>query len=203
MRKLRHPHQAMEMSDLVANEWYRTPTLYRDGHLWDFKTYLLLGVVLDSPRAALGHEEPDASLFFRVPPHPGTYSGSATPCLLTVHKDGWFGRAVADYPPPPGDLLDAPTLCYWNARGEWQGWDHMASYLGEPRPDCGDKGDMHCIMVPEAAWLADPRIHVVDWINPDDTVVRAGGRPSGDLSDPLAGARRRTDDNLRRFFGFG
>ena len=187
-RKLRHPHQVMEASELVVNEWYRTPTLYRDGHMWDHKAFLLLGRVRSTPRAALGHK--DVSV-----------GGGATPGLLTIHEDGWFGRPILEYPPPEGDLFGTPTLYYWNMRGDTRGWDHLASYLGEPRPGHGDDAKMHCIMVPEAAWLADPRMHVVDWINPGDAVVRAAGRLSGDPSDPMAGARRRTEENLRWLFG--
>jgi len=93
-RKLRHPHQVMEASELVINRWYRTPTLYRDGHMWDFRSHLLLGRVRDTPRAALGHEDVSVNLFFRPPKHSGVYGGAATPGLLTFRppKVGTTGR---------------------------------------------------------------------------------------------------------------
>ena len=57
---------------------------------------------------------------------------------------------------------------------------------------------MHCIMVPDTAWAADPVMHVVDWINPDDTVVRVGG----DWTSEEAKLRAKRDAAMRKTLGF-
>jgi len=184
-RKLRHPHQATELSELSPGASYAFVVLVDSR--WgrpEHQDYVMLGVVRDSFASILARgdrgETPEA--FFDIPPgsHPG---------FVTVHMDGWF-RFGSD--PIPDD---EPTLVYWDPAGLRTGWDDMESYLGETeRPDAA----MHCVAVPSAEWALDPRVHVVDWINPDDTVARAAPHWAGEE----ARLRGKRDRALRRLLGF-
>jgi len=71
----------------------------------------------------------------------------------------------------------------------------VSSYLGE-EPAPGTVG-MHCVVVPSAEWDRDPRVHVVDWVNPDGAVARAGG-----WADEERRLRARRDAAMRRACGF-
>ena len=55
----------------------------------------------------------------------------------------------------------------------------------------------HQIFVPAVDWATDPRIHVVDWVNPDD-VCEAGLT----WAEEEAKLQKRKDDAMRKALGF-
>ena len=182
-RKLRHPHQATGLSELSPGASYAMVMTWRGSPHIDRADRVMLGEVRDSPRSIASRGGEDVRAFFDLPPgdHPG---------FLTAHLDGWFSfhRGLSPC---------EPSLVYWEPSGHRSGWDDIPTFLGE---DEEHDGKMHCIVVPSAEWDADPRVHVVDWVNPDDVVRRAA--PSVCWADEEARLRAKRDEAMRRACGF-
>lgn len=157
-RKVRHPHQALEASEMVVGELYAFIRAYENGV--DYAAHYTMGGVFDDTRAAavrLGHDldsagEPEIEMLI---------AGVGAGAIVTVHMDGWRDG---------GDETD-PTLMYWReCMGRGLGWDMMWSYLG-PERERADSA--HTLVVPSQRWADDPRLHVANWSNPDGVVERA------------------------------
>ena len=194
--KRRHPMQVMDAAKLVVGDVYVVVICYKDDddlHLYEERC---LAVVANTeqllmnrgrwrgPAHGCNEYELDDLLdakpaFIDTMDLQPAMKKSITP--FTVHLDGW----VPDEPPSQS----APMIVDWtNLNGTiscecvWE-FSH-------------DGTCSHTIIVPVAAWLSDPRIHVLDWVNPDDVVV-----PLGTILGSEKAARKKTDDNLRRIFG--
>lgn len=198
--KRRHPAQIMNAADLIVGEVYALVTRWEDGTTDLFEQHCL-AVVADTERLlrkrgrwhgqANGNEEYtladlmdadsaiDATrIILAAVKGLGTW---ITP--FTVHLDGW----VPDEP-----KKSEPMLLDW--------CDAKRDYGVEcAYPFDKDNMDSHTVIVPAAAWLADPRFHVLNWANLGD-VVKPLMRTTRILGDDLA-ADKRMDDNLRRIFG--
>ena len=193
--KRRHPMQIMDAAELVAGDVYAFVVCYKDdADDLDLYEQRCLAVVADTEqllkkrgcwRGPADCDEVyglddllDAKPAFNT-------TGAIQPTMkgltvFTVHLDGW----VPDEPKGPG-----PLIVDWNSR-----YDVECVYQFDD-----DTAESHNIVVPVAAWLADPRIHVLDWVNPDDVVKPLARTAAAFGNDAMAD--KRMDDNLRRIFG--
>jgi len=161
-RKVRHPHQVLEASEMVVGQLYSFVHAYESGSCSDSAPSYTMGGVIDDSHAAarrLGHDldsadPPKVEMLLATP--------GAGP-IVTVHMDGWCD----------GDEMEQdPTLMYWRAcLGREIGWDMLSSYLGPEEEN--ERGDYHTVVVPSQRWADDPRLHVSNWSNPDGVVERA------------------------------
>lgn len=99
---------------------------------------------------------------------------------FTVHLDGWV----------PSESKKSESMIV--------DWDDDNNCFEDYPFDKGAIKGGHFIVVPVAAWLSDPRVHVLDWVNPDDMVKPL--MRIATLGSETASSKR-TDDNLRRIFG--
>lgn len=166
MRKVRHPHQILEASEMDAGQLYAFVHACESGR-HSVSHYTMGGVVADSPAAArrLGHdldrgyllgstEEPQVEMLVAAAP--------AGP-VVTVHMDGWFAGCSA-----PASVA---TLVYWRESPTRRtDWDTLLTYLGPPAETYDDQ---HFLVAPAREWEADPRLHSANWDNPDIVVERA------------------------------
>jgi len=107
--------------------------------------------------------------------------------FVSVHMDGWVSSSSTP--------LSEPTLVYWDPDGRREDYDPAWCFLGER-----ELGTITCLVVPSAEWAADRRVHVVDWVNPDDTVARSASAAAWTTEEARLKARR--DRAMRRALGF-
>lgn len=118
-----------------------------------------------------------------------TYKRSiTTPPTVTVHLDGKTSRNAY--------ILQSPTLMYW--REPDTNWDCLATFLG---PQESDLLNLCSIVVPEQRWNDDPKIHVLDWENPNDIIERKIDVKDND-EDWEAKINVKRDAVMARAFGF-
>jgi len=84
------------------------------------------------------------------------------------------------------------TLAVWNTLGGLNDAYPFSDFLGD-----STNLWLHQLIVPFADWDADPRVHVIDWINPDDVceVALTWVEEEKEL-------KRRRDIAMRRALGF-
>ena len=198
--KRRHPMQIMDAAKLVSGDVYAVAMCYRgdNSDTLDLYEQRCLAVVSDTEHLlkkrgrwrgpACCDEEYalndllDAQQAFdttlAISPTIKHDNANSTLTPFTVHLDGWK---------PDEPKSSIPVILDWElSDGEIEcDWDFDQ--------DCESE---HTVVVPVAAWLSDPRIHVMDWVNPDDAVT-----PLGTILSSEEAARKKTDDNLRRIFG--
>lgn len=203
--KRRHPMQMIDAAELVAGDVYAFVICYEDG-ADDLSLYEqhCLAVVADTEqllkkrgyrRGPAGWDDEayrlggllDAKSAFdatrAIQPAMKRTSNPEGITVFTAHLDGW----APDRPNGSG-----PSIVEWNDR-----YDGECVYQFDDFS--ADTTVSHSIAVPVAAWLTDPRVHVLDWVNPDD-VVKPLMRTADALGNDAA-ANKRTNDNLRRIFG--
>ncbi len=158
-RKVRHPHQVLEASEMVVGQLYAFVTACRN--LGTSVSRYTMGGMFDDTHAAarqLGHDlnsanPPKVEMLLIAPP---------AGLIVTVHMDGW--RHLSS------KMEQDPTLMYWReCFGGGANWDMMWSYLGPERED----RDRHTIVVSSQHWDDDPRLHSTNWHNPDGVIERA------------------------------
>ncbi len=197
MRKRRHPHQVMDVTELTIGARYAFVSSYRGITYQDIDVTmrLMVGVMSNTAKQAsqrgsdlMKFQNPGQRGFFGTLPLEallnddfGPHAGAE---IVTVHQDGWNER---------GDRGDQPTLTYWAEIGHmWRGWDHVSTYFGplEPKPKSTHDIHNHCIVVPEDRWLADPRLHAA--VEPDDV-------SPADFEQRM---RSKRDKAMRRLLGY-
>lgn len=110
---------------------------------------------------------------------------------IIVHMDGW----TPEYEWDLAHCRPAPTLPV-NATLWGDGLyncDEQAAFF----ETCVSGSTYVNIIVPFNDWKADPRIHVLDWVNPDDVVEPLRRTPA---TGSLAATERKRDDIFRRIF---
>lgn len=158
MRKVRHPYQVLETSEMVVGQLYAFIYAHEDGNC--FASRYTMGGVFDDTRATarrLGYDlDSEDSLRIEM-----LIASVVAGPIVTVHTDGWHD----------GEEEQDPTLMYWrDCLGGVSGWDRIRCYMG-PEEKEGD--ERHFIVVPDRHWADDPRLHVANWSNPDGVVERA------------------------------
>lgn len=173
MRKVRHPYQVLNASEMVVGQQYAFIFASEFSGI-DARHYTMGGVINDSHAAAirLGHNldlikelRIDMLVEMLVANAP---SGS----VVTVHMDGWH----VDH----GSTL-VPALMYWmrGVNGRTTGWDRLSAYFG-PEEEGHEYDHDHCIAVPRQRWEDDPRLHVSNWDNPNGVVERVSDVENAD-----------------------
>lgn len=145
-RKVRHPYQILEASELIKDELYSFITAdqsHKSGTHYSVDTYIFGGTFKDSKD------------IIKNPPKLFKQS------IVTIHLDGVY----PDMPVP----RDKPLFVYW--RNYHNGWDNMSTYLGDIDIE-NLLADVHHIIVSQKHWADDSKIHVLDWKNPDDVIKR-------------------------------
>ncbi|KKN91142.1 hypothetical protein LCGC14_0220070 [marine sediment metagenome] len=173
-RKVRHPYQILEADELIIGERYAL--ILSTYHGLNFMAYVFGGIIKDNLSA------------INNPP-------ITDPRTFTIHFKGLRNDGV-------DSLLPArlPTIVCWPSRkGFHIDWDYVETYFGE-KEDCKDT---HAIVVSERHWADDPKIHVLDWENPNDVIERKIGKTnkvvSGDWEQQVNAKR---DAAMADFFGF-
>ena len=195
--KRRHPMQIMEAAELVVGDVYAFVACH-DGHT-DLYEQHCIAVVTDTGRllASRGRWRgqacsDDAYILGDLLDVQSVFSAAAVPQAIivadddiipfTVHLDGWVPDGSKKSESMIVDWIDDEDFC-----NEHYSFDQGATREG------------HFIIVPVADWISDPRVHVLDWVNPDD-IVKPPMRTVGALGSEAA-ASKRTNDNLQRIFG--
>ena len=198
--KRRHPMQILDAAELVAGEVYALVLAYSDSRT-NLYEQRCLAVVADTERLLLergrwrgvqGDDEytlddlMDAESAINATETVQTVMGPTRLTdridSFTVHLDGWtpYKRRTRTI------LVD---WCGW--RRQYEADTAYAFNKNDP--------EQHTVIVPVTAWMADPHIHVLDWVNPDDVVEPL--MPIAPALGDDAAADKRRDDNLRRIFG--
>lgn len=187
-RKVRHPHQVADVSEMIPGHSYAFVTITSRvlDRLWAgryvfggaFSDYLAaiclrghnprLARRLEVYRAATARgprprlaRRLEVGMLTDFTGDTDVASGIPPADIVTIHTDGIRN---------PNDLdstIDATTIMYWRADGT-SSWDLLETFLSG-----GPTTRRHCLIVPEPEWDADPHVHVLDWVNPDDVVERA------------------------------
>ncbi len=155
-RKIRHPYQIIELSEMIIGKRYAFIFHVKNSTI-DVEDYVFGGIIQDSFFTAQqrGYDlnlDKIGSIAF---------IDSVDDNIFTVHMDGWTQRLKP--------LFGGPITTYWNGNQEC-GYDSLKSWVG--KEECPEDDDCSLI-VPSRHWNNDPKIHVLDWINPDETVQRA------------------------------
>lgn len=107
---------------------------------------------------------------------------------MTIHLDGINSLF---------EPVDKPTFIFWRAHYVW--WSFLCSYMDDNSPDS------HLIIVPKEYWDNDPKIHVIDWKNPDDVIERKSLGVSMDVDMDIVWEKRinaRRDRAMAKALGF-
>jgi hypothetical protein len=168
-RKVRHPYQILEASELVKDEEYVFVSISDGGGNW-VETHLFGGAFKDSGDIV------------KNPPR------IASPPIMTIHLDGKH---------PDFKNKDEPIFVYWK---KFTGWDWMSTYLGDTNTT-NPLIDNHAI-IPKKHWDNDPKLHVLDWENPDDVVERKIHTSSNVDMDWEQKINARRDAAMAKAFGF-
>ncbi len=95
------------------------------------------------------------------------------------------------------DIHGAIVIAIWRPDAALEASRPFAEYLGDTVGNWRDPGPSHQFFAPLADWDADPRVHVIDWLNPDD-VCEAGLT----WAEEEAKLKRRRDAAMRKALGF-
>lgn len=186
LEKRRHPAQAMGFGELVAGEEYAFVVQEDDGEPpmdffmedEDIRAFRVVAVLTDTARATREQNRDDLndnSLEKYAPRSGDKYE-------ITVHMDGWLLDE--------DDTDEEPTITLW-VNGCWKEDQSTIGFF-----ITGNVCEGHTLIVPFGEWEADPRFHVLDWVNPDDVVKPLRAATMGSL----AAAEKRRDAIFRRMF---
>lgn len=190
-RKVRHPHQILDKSEMVVGERYAFVSAFERCN--SIHHFVMGGTFDDSYSHArhLGHDLDSKPRIWML------FPGAGEDDIATIHMDGLR--------PDCGDKVIATgygaTLVCWRD-GCAAGWEFLCDYLGpeeSPSETVGPFG-YHLIIVPGSAWEDDPRLHSSFWSDPNVIVRRACEAESP--ADWESMMRARTHEAMARALGF-
>ena len=195
-REIRHPHQILYISELiVGNNYY---FIIKNKIEMIARPHTFVGVIQDSyvtaskngynlntiPKSLIACE-----MFVNSTMIDTTWIIRNKPKLdmFTIHQDGWM---------PLNQRFDDSTLVYWGKDGE--GWDYVNTFCGNTE----FKGATHHIVVPQKDWNDDPRVHILDWENPNHITKRVNISITESPVDWERRMKAKKHEAMRKVLGF-
>lgn len=192
-RKVRHPYQILDISELVIGREYYFISISQWTNF--VGAPLAFGGVIDDSWLTANKRGYDLD---NVPSDQMSLDMFLDLSLIihknmfTIHNDGLcHGPAIHV-------KQNYPILQYW--RKNRDGWDNLSTYFGDQEPG----GPRHTIAVPRIHWEKDSKMHIVDWENPDDTIERIGSEIVGNenVADWEQRMKAKKHDAMRKMLGF-
>ncbi len=184
-RKVRHPYQIMELSEMIVGKNY-TFIFHIKGCRIDAECRMFGGIIKGSYKTAKqrGYDLDHCNINLKC------FMDLIKDQVVTVHMDGWTKHLKKP--------LSEPISIYWDD-GYEIGYDSLNSWVGPEEyledEDCS-------IVVPSRHWNNDPVIHVLDWINPDCVVNRVCDQKIENASDWEIKMKNKKHDAMRKMLGF-
>jgi len=158
--KVRHPYHTLSPYEMIVGEEYSLISQRSRGGIEDVSNYFFGGLMEDSLTTAKNRNYDLRTKDIKPVAFTDTQGKNVVKNILTVHMDGWYSIGNKS------SSMGVETIQYWR-KDRVSGYDILSTFFVKE-----DQNDWCYLVLPTKKWNDDPKIHVLDWINPNDIIER-------------------------------